>query len=131
MKSLWLALSVSTLSTFAVSSASAEVVFNDAAVTASHDCSKDPEVSINGSSSTFTLTGACTKVAITGSMNKTTIESAEKVAVSGSMNEVSVGAANKIAVTGSSNQVRWKKGIKSAKPKVSSVGTGNKISQDK
>lgn len=131
MKSLLLTLSLSALWTLTAASAFAEASYNDAATTATHDCSKDPEVSISGSSSTITLTGTCTKVAISGSSNKLVIQAADKVAIAGSMNEVAIEAANKIAVVGSMNQVTWKKGIKSAKPKVSNIGTSNKISQAK
>lgn len=131
MKSLLFSAALAVSALALASSASADVVYNDAAVTATHDCGEDPEVSINGSSSTLTLVGTCTKVAISGSSNKVTIQASDKVSVSGSMNEVAIEAANKIAVVGSANQVSWKKGLKGAKPKVSNVGTGNKISKAK
>jgi hypothetical protein len=111
--------------------ASAEVVFDDASQTAAHDCSTDPEVAIQSSSGTYTLTGTCTKVAISGASNQVSIAAAEKVSIAGSSNEVTIGAADKIAVVGSSNQVRWKKGLKGPKAKVSNVGTQNKISKIK
>lgn len=113
------------------SSAFAEAVFNDAEVDVSHDCGKDPEVTIESASGTYTLTGTCTKVSINGASNKVSIAAAEKVAVTGSSNEVTIEAADKIAVVGSSNQVRWKKGLKGPKAKVSNVGTQNKISKIK
>lgn len=131
MKSLLLALSFSALSTLTATAAFAEASYDDAGMTVNHDCGKDPEVSIVGASGTFTLTGACTQVSIDGSSNKVTIQSSDKVSISGSMNEVFVAAANKIAVVGSVNTVSWKKGLKNAKPKVSNVGSGNKISQAK
>jgi Protein of unknown function (DUF3060) len=113
------------------SAAYAEAEYTESAGTITHDCAKDPEVSISGSSSTFTLTGACTTVSIAGSSNKVTIESSEKVAVTGSTNEVSVDATNKISVLGTSNKVAWKKAIKGKKPKISSTGVGNKVSKAK
>jgi hypothetical protein len=109
----------------------AEAEYTDADGTVSHDCAKDPEVSISGSSSTYTITGACAMVSVTGSTNKVTIESSEKVAVTGSMNEVNVAATNKISVLGTSNKVAWKKAIKGKKPKISSTGVGNKVSKAK
>jgi len=111
--------------------ASAEVVFNDAAQTATHDCSADPVVSIESASGTFTLTGTCTKVSINGASNTVFITAAEKVAISGSSNEVTIEAADKIAVVGSMNKVLWKKGLKGPKAKVSNVGTMNKVSKIK
>lgn len=134
MKSFAFALSfVSLVSSFALlpSAASAEVVFDQASQTASHDCGADPEVVISGASGSITLTGACSKVSIEGASNKVSIAQAQRVAVVGSSNEVDIVAADKISVVGSSNQVRWKRGIKGAKAKVSNVGTANKISKTK
>lgn len=133
MKSLVTSLSFVSLSLLAslTSVASAEAVFNDAQQTATHDCSTDPEVSIESASGTYTLTGTCTKVSISGASNKVSIAAAEKVSISGSSNEVNIEAADKIAVVGSMNQVRWKKGLKGAKAKVSNVGTMNKVSKVK
>jgi Protein of unknown function (DUF3060) len=136
MKSLATARSFVSVSLFTslaalTSVASAEVVFDDAAQTASHDCGTDPEVSIQSSSGTYTLTGTCTRVAISGASNKVSIGAAAKVSIAGSSNEVTIEAADKIAVVGSSNQVRWKKGLTGPKPKVSNVGTQNKVSKVK
>jgi Protein of unknown function (DUF3060) len=132
MKSLSIALCLSLLCLSLLSSAAyAEVEFDEASQTIAHDCAKDPEVSISSSSSTFTLTGACTKVTVVGASNQITIESSEKVAVTGSDNEVHVVATNKIAVVGTSNQVTWKKALKGKKPKISKTGVANKVSQAK
>lgn len=111
--------------------ASAEAVFNDAEQDVTHDCGKDPEVSIESASGAYTLTGTCTKVSINGASNQVSIAAAEKVSVTGSSNDVTIQAVDKISVVGSSNQVRWKKGLKGPKAKVSNVGTQNKISKIK
>lgn len=131
MKSFAFALSFVSLLGLLPSSASAEVVFDQASQTASHDCGADPEVVISSASGSITLTGACSKVSIEGASNKVSIAQAQRVDVEGSSNEVDIVAADKISVVGSSNQVRWKRGIKSAKAKVSNVGTANKISKTK
>lgn len=126
MKSLAFTLSLLSF-TLPVTAASAEVVFDQAAQTASHDCGTDPVVSIQGASGTFTITGACTSIEVEGASNKLTIAQVAKLEVVGSSNEIDVTAADKIEVVGSSNEVRWKRGVKGAKAKVSNVGTANKI----
>jgi len=99
---------------------------------ATHDCNKDPVVSINASGGTFTLTGTCDKVGINGSSNTVTIESVKKLGVNGASNKADVGAAEKIGVAGSSNTITYKTGLGGkGKPKVGSVGVGNKVTQVK
>ncbi|HEU0035352.1 MAG TPA: DUF3060 domain-containing protein [Kofleriaceae bacterium] len=93
----------------------------------SHDCAKDPIVSINSSGGTFTLTGTCDLVSVNGADNKVTVEGAKKVSVNGSTNAVDIGAADRISVNGSDNKVTYKKSLAGGKPKVSSLGTGNKV----
>ncbi len=106
--------------------------YNDAGARVTHDCAKDgPEVDLNGADSTFVFTGTCTKISINGSTLKVTIEKIERLAINGSSNVVAIAAADKIAVTGSSNTVTYKAGISKALPKVSSLGTGNKVSKVK
>jgi Protein of unknown function (DUF3060) len=126
-----LALSFSLVSSLLVSSAAAEVVFEEAELSVSHDCGKDPEVSISSASGTFTFTGACKKISVDGAANQLTVQSVEKISLVGSMNVVTIDAAGKISLVGSSNQVTWKKGLGGAKPKISNVGTANKVSKAK
>ncbi|MBX3156242.1 MAG: DUF3060 domain-containing protein [Deltaproteobacteria bacterium] len=109
--------------------AGADRVFNSGG--GSHDCNKDGNVVINAGDAKYTITGACEKVSINGSSNTVTIESAKKLSVTGSENKVDVGASDKISISGSDNTVNWKKGLGADKPKVGSVGTGNKINQVK
>lgn len=109
--------------------AGADRVFN--ASSGSHDCNKDSTVLINNGGGKFTITGACEKVVINGGDNAVTIESVKKLAINGSENKVDVGAAEKITLTGSDNTVNWKKGLGADKPKVGSVGDGNKVNQVK
>lgn len=78
-------------------------------------CQKGSEVSITGSSNTYTLTGECKRISVTGSENKVTAET----------------VAN-LDVTGSDNTVTWQHGAGgAAKPKTSSTGTNNSLAQAK
>lgn len=95
------------------------------------DCGKDPIVAITASEGTYTLTGTCAKIAITGGQNKVTIENVKKLALNGSGNTVDVVAAEKIGIIGDANIVSWKKGLGQAKPTIGTVGTNNKITQAK
>lgn len=97
---------------------------------ATHDCAKEPEVSVNTGGGSFTFTGPCTKISINGADNKVKIESAVKLAVNGSKNTVDVDAADRIAVTGNDNTINYKRGV-NGKPKVASVGVNNKLNQVK
>ena len=109
----------------------AERDYNDADAKVTHDCANEPSVTINASGGTYTFTGKCSKIVVNGASVKLGVASVEKIAINGASNRVDLGAAGKISVTGSSNEVTWKTGLSGAKPKVSSVGTGNKISQSK
>lgn len=89
-------------------------VINDSNVNTTLDCGEGGKVVLNGSNNNITTAGGCTKVLVNGSGNN-----------------VAVGAADKIVVTGSGNNVVYAKGWKKAKPKVSSLGTGNKIAKQR
>jgi len=124
-------LSIAALLLLVPSFALAERDYSDANAKVTHDCAKEPSVVINASASTYTFTGKCAKIVVNGASAKLVVESVEKIAINGASNKVDIGAADKISLTGSSNVVTWKTGLSGAKPKVSSVGTGNKISQTK
>jgi hypothetical protein len=96
-----------------------------------HDCSKEPEVSVNASDATATFKGTCEKIAINGSNSKITVDGVKRLAITGSANTLTLDAVDKIAVTGSGNTVTYKKGLSGAKAKVSSLGKGNKVMQAK
>src|SRR3954471_3671068 len=71
------------------------------------DCKKDPNVSIQSGDGAFTLTGPCAKISINGGQNKITIESVKKLAINGAGNAVDVGTAEKIGIVGNDNVVTW------------------------
>lgn len=95
------------------------------------DCGKSPKYVINDGAGTYTFSGKCDEISVSGGENKLTIESVKKLAIAGAENTVDVDAADTIAAIGNDNKVTWKKGVSGAKPKVSSVGSGNKITQVK
>lgn len=99
--------------------------------TATHDCAKEPNVSINTGDGTFTFTGPCDKIGINGGKNKVTIESVKKLVINGSKNTVDVEAADKISITGAENTVSYKRGVTEKTPKVAAIGANNKLNQIK
>ena len=92
-----------------------------------HDCAKEPTALIDGAGATVKFVGTCDKIEINSSSGTFTVEAVKKIVVNGAGNKVEIGAADKIAVTGAGNTVTYKKGLSGAKPKVSSVGAGNKV----
>jgi len=95
------------------------------------DCAKNPNVTINEGDVTAKLVGACAKVVINGGDNHLAIESVKSLVVNGTDNVVLIETVEQISVTGVDNKISYRKGISSARPKVSNVGTGNRISQIK
>jgi hypothetical protein len=78
-------------------------------------CTGGTEVAINGSDNNITLSGDCKSVSVTGSTNQVTAEG--------------MGA---LSVIGSDNTVTWKHALgKAQKPKVSTTGSGNRVSKVK
>ena len=106
----------------------AERVYTDKAAT--HDCAKEPEVVINAGGGTYTLTGPCTKVVVTGGDNKLKAESVVKLSVNGSKNTVDVDAVDRLAVNGHDNTVTYKRGV-TGKPKAAAIGGRNNLNQVK
>lgn len=99
--------------------------------TVMHDCAKDPEATIVGNENTITFTGTCSKISATGNENKLKIASVKQLDVQGNENTITADEVDAIHVLGNRNTVVWKKGLSAKKPKVSSPGTGNKISGPK
>lgn len=94
------------------------------------DCAKDKRVELMGNHITVTLTGTCTRVAMTGN-HGTVSGSATSVYVSGNQNTASIEAADDITISGNSNAVTWKRGLSGAKPKIAASGKDNSIKQAK
>ena len=90
--------------------------------TATHDCSKEPALSIRTSNATLTFTSTCERVSINGDDNMVRIEATKAAAISGSKNVVEIGAVDKISVNGSGNTVYYAKALTGS---TSSYATGN------
>lgn len=93
------------------------------------DCTKKKSQAITKSNGVYTVTGACDKVALSGSNNIVTIESTKNLAVSGGNNTVTVTAVDKIAATGKNNTVTWSAAITGSAPKTAATGKSNTITQ--
>ena len=97
--------------------------------TATHDCAKGPNVSIDTSDGTFKLTGTCERVLISGGNNKVTIEATKRIDINGAKNVVEVDAVDVIRVNSSGNTINYKKGLTRKTPDVVAVGDNNSIIQ--
>lgn len=116
------------LLTLRPATARAERIYTDKAAT--HDCAKEPEVTINAGGGTYTLTGPCTKVVVNGGDNKLTADSVVKLSVTGSKNTVEVEAVDRVAVNGHENTISYKRGV-TGKPKLAAIGGRNHLNQVK
>lgn len=93
------------------------------------DCAKTATFMYAENDGTFTLTGKCDKILISGNNNKLKVESANTVLLSGNKNAVDAVAVNAIDTSGNENTVSYKKAVTTAgKTKISNTGNGNKIS---
>ena len=112
----------------AISGAAAASPYLDNKKTATHDCAKDPDALIAGNENTITFTGACNRIVAAGNHNTLTIASVKRLDLTGNENNATADEVDAIHAPGNRNTVVWKKGASDKKPKVSSPGTGNKIS---
>lgn len=101
----------------------------DDRVTVTHDCAKDPTVTINANNDTVALTGTCAQVTING--NQANVHgSSTTITVNGNNNTVVADAVDNLAVIGNNNTVSYKAGIK-GDPKVSNPGHNNTVTHAK
>jgi hypothetical protein len=105
--------------------------YSDNDKTVTHDCAKDPEVTVGGHHNTITFTGTCTRIAAAGNRNKLTVASVKRLDVPGNENTVIADEADAISVLGNRNTVTWSKGITTKTPKVTSLGKNNKVAAAK
>jgi hypothetical protein len=99
---------------------------------ATHDCGKEKKVAVNAIGGTFTFTGICERVSLSGDNNKVTIEATNAVAVSGARNVVAIGAVDRVSVSGSDNTVTWRKGLPGDAPYAATAsGNNNSVMQMK
>ncbi len=95
------------------------------------DCARQPRTSITSGNGTYTFTGTCDKISVTGGSNTLAVEAVKALSIAGSKNTVEVAAADKIVSTGSDNTVRYKRGLTGAKPKITTLGQHNTVEQTK
>jgi len=98
---------------------------------ATWDCAKDPEVSITSSKATFTLTGACKSISVTGSDVKLTIESIADLVLNGDGITATVATLGEVTINGNKNSIVWKKARSGDKPGVQNNGKTNSVTQEK
>lgn len=91
------------------------------------DCSKSATFIYAENDGSFTFTGKCDKILISGNNNKLKVDSVNAVMLSGNKNVVDAATVSVIDTTGNENAVTYK----SRKPKISNTGNGNKISATK
>ena len=98
--------------------------------TATHDCAKGPNASIETSDAGFKLAGTCEKVLIKGGNNKIGSEAAKRIDVDGAKNDIEIGAADIIRVKGVGNTVKYKKKAVTKKTQdVVAIGDNNNLIQ--
>jgi hypothetical protein len=93
------------------------------------DCAKSPPAAIDTGEGSYKFVGPCTRIVVNGGENTLVIESVKDLVVNGSTNTITVGSADRISLTGGENKLSYRKGISGPKPKVSSVGEHNTITQ--
>lgn len=91
------------------------------------DCSKQPTHVLTDNELDLVYTGTCDALSLMGNNIKVKVESVRAIHISGNENTATVDAAEKILVSGNDNTVTYKKGLKTAKPKVGNTGNGNTI----
>lgn len=96
-----------------------------------HDCAKSPTAEIDNGEGNYKFVGPCTKIVVNGGDNTLVIESVKHLVVDGSGNTITVISADRISVSGAENKVKYRKGISGPKPKITSMGENNTITQIK
>ncbi|MBC7977596.1 MAG: DUF3060 domain-containing protein [Myxococcales bacterium] len=96
-----------------------------------HDCAKQPDVTINEGDGNHRFVGSCAKILINGGDVTANIERVQSLVLNGSDNTITLGTVDKITVNGSDNKISYRASGSGGKPKVSSLGDNNKISQVK
>jgi len=98
--------------------------------TATHDCAKGPNVSIDTIDGTFTFTNMCERILVKGGNNKVTIEAAKRIDVDGGKNVIEVGAVDMIRANGVGNTIKFKnKGVTRKTPDVVATGDNTSLFQ--
>ncbi len=95
------------------------------------DCASDPKVNVSYSGGTFTFTGTCEEVNVSGSNVKVKAENVDTLNVNGDKNSVATNVLGAVNINGTSNKVTYKKPKTGKKPAVASNGTRNGVTKVK
>jgi len=108
--------------------ARAEVTVLDNNRTLDIDCAKDPEIALVGNHITLSTQGVCATITILG--NHASVRgSSHEVNVAGNHNTLSLVAADDVSVAGNHNTVSVRKGVTRKAPRISNLGTDNRVIQ--
>ena len=94
---------------------------------ATWDCAKDPVIKIT-KSGTYTFTGACKTIDVSGGDNTLHVTAVDSISVIGGGNVIDIGEVGAISVNGAGNKVTWKK-AKGDKPTINVIGNNNTVAR--
>ena len=97
--------------------------------TATHDCARAPNASLDTSGGTFAFTGTCERIRVSGGNNRITIAAARNVVIDGANNVVEIDATDNVRANGAGNTIKFKKGLTVKRPAVSTIGDNSPIIQ--
>jgi hypothetical protein len=100
-----------------------------ASASGAHDCAKQPEVIINDGDGNLRFVGKCTSILINGGDVTANVESVQAITINGSDNTLTLGTVDKITVNGADNKISYRKSSTGGRPKLSSLGDNNKVTQ--
>ncbi|HEV7556895.1 MAG TPA: DUF3060 domain-containing protein [Kofleriaceae bacterium] len=95
---------------------------------ATWDCAKDPVIKITHGGGTYTFTGACKTIDVSGGDNTLHVGAVESITVIGGGNVIDIGEVAAISVNGAGNKVMWKK-AKGDKPTINVIGNNNTVAR--
>ena len=95
------------------------------------DCGKDPEVSISTTNASFTVTGECKSISVTGNSIKLAIESVGELVLNGNRNTAATSKLGTVTINGNNNRASWKIAASGKKPSVHTNGKGNGVAKAK
>ena len=75
--------------------------------------------------------GTCERIAINGGDNRLTVENVNQLVINGGDNVVDIGGVDRISLNGSGNKITYKKGLSTARPRITSMGDHNETTQVK
>ena len=110
--------------------AHAEITIIDNNRTLDVDCTKDPEIELVGNHFAVTMQGVCASIAILGN-HASVSGSSREVHVAGNHNTLTLIAADEVSVAGNHNTISVRKAVTLKAPRISNLGTDNRVTQPK